>query len=95
MKENAFQKKIIKRIKSGFPKSIILKNDSTYIQGIPDLLILNKSKWAMIEIKKHNKSIFQPNQEYYLDLFNKMSFARMISQDNYEEVIKDVEQFLQ
>jgi len=49
----------------------------------------------MIEIKKHNKSIFQPNQEYYLDLFNKMSFARMISQDNYEEVIKDVEQFLQ
>lgn len=95
MKENAFQKKIIKRIKSRFPKSIILKNDSTYIQGIPDLLILNKSKWAMIEIKKHNKSIFQPNQEYYLDLFNKMSFARMVSQDNYEEVIKDVEQFLQ
>ena len=56
MKENAFQQNLIKEIKERFPGSIVMKNDSSYIQGIPDLTILYGSKWAALEVKKDNKA---------------------------------------
>ena len=39
MLENKFQAKLIKEIKEEFPGCIVLKNDPTYIQGVPDLLV--------------------------------------------------------
>ena len=44
--ERDFQGQLIKDIKQMFPGCIVMKNDSSYIQGIPDLLILYKDKWA-------------------------------------------------
>ena len=63
MRENKFQSKLIKEIKDEFPGCIIMKNDSSYIQGIPDLMILHQSKWASLECKKDEKASKQPNQE--------------------------------
>lgn len=51
MLENKFQSNLIKEIKTLFPDCIVVKNDPTYIQGIPDLLILNGGKWASLECK--------------------------------------------
>ena len=92
MLENKFQSKLIKEIKKLFPGCIVMKNDSSYIQGIPDLLVLYKDKWASLECKKTANARKQPNQEYYVGLMNKMSFARFISPENKEEILNELQQ---
>ena len=70
-----------------FPKCIVMKNDPTYIQGIPDLLILHKNKWAGLEVKKNAKASKRPNQEYYVEQMDNMSFARFVYPENIDEVL--------
>ena len=93
--ENIFQAKLIKELKDIFPNAIILKNDPNYIQGIPDLLILNNDKWAMLECKKSKTANKRPNQEYYVDILNSMSYAKFICPENKEEVIYELQQAFQ
>ena len=91
-KESDFQSKLIKEIEKRFVGSIVMKNDPNYIQGIPDLLVLFKNKWAALECKKEENSSKRPNQPYYVKTMNEMSFARFISPENKEEVLNDMEQ---
>lgn len=92
MKENAFQKKLIKELKERFNDCIVTKLDSGHIQGIPDLLILWKDRWATLECKTSDSASKRPNQEYYVGKMNEMSFSRFINPDNKEEVLNDLEQ---
>ena len=91
MLENEFQSKLIKEIKRRFPGCIVLKNDPTYIQGIPDLIILHNDKWGALECKKNSKASKRPNQEYYIGIMNQISFARFIYPENKDEVLYDLE----
>lgn len=91
-KESDFQKSVIDDIKNRFPGSIILKNDPNYIQGIPDLLILNDGKWAALECKRNKNSKHQPNQDYYIGMLNEMSYASFIYPENKEEVLDELQQ---
>ena len=68
------------------------KLDPDHIQGIPDLLILYKNKWATLECKKSARAKKQANQEYYVGLMNKMSFSRFICPENKEEVLHELQQ---
>ena len=90
--ERDFQAKLIKELKRMFPKCIVMKNDSGYIQGIPDLLILFKNKWASLECKINTKAAKQPNQEYYVGRMNEMSFSRFICPENKEAVLSELQQ---
>lgn len=90
-KENAYQAGLIKRIKDRFEGCIVLKNDSSYKQGIPDLTIFHKDRWAALECKKEKNAHHQPNQDYYISEMNKMSFARFISPENEKEVLDEME----
>lgn len=92
MLENKFQAKLIKELKEQFPGCIVMKNDSSYIQGIPDLLVLYNDKWASLECKKNASARKQPNQEYYVGRMNEMSFSRFICPENQEEVLNDLQQ---
>lgn len=94
MLERDFQSSIIKELKDRFPGCIILKNDPTYKQGIPDLIILYRDRWATLECKKSMRSAHQPNQDYYVDLMNEMSFSSFIYPENKEEIFKDLEYFM-
>lgn len=67
-----------------------MKLDSSYIQGIPDLLILYKDKWATLECKKSANASKRPNQNYYVDKMNEMSFSRFIYPENKEEVLNEL-----
>ena len=87
--ESGFQDKLIKELKEMFPGCMTFKMDQ--IQGIPDLLVLYKDKWASLECKKSAKAKKQPNQEYYVDLMNNMSFSRFIHKDNKEEVLRELQ----
>ena len=89
--ERKFQAELIKDIKNRFPGCMVLKNDPNYIQGIPDLLVLHKKHWASLECKRTSSSKHQPNQDYYVDKMNKMSFSRFIFPENKEEVLDELE----
>lgn len=88
--ERDFQAKLIKDLKEIFAGCIVTKLDSSYIQGIPDLLVLYKDKWATLECKKSAKSSRRPNQDYYVGLMNKMSFSRFICPENKEDVLNEL-----
>ena len=90
--ESKFQKELIDEIKDRYPGCIILKNDSGYIQGFPDWTILYKDKWAVLEAKRNDKASHQPNQEYYVDKLNSMSFSRFVYPENKEQVLEELQQ---
>ena len=95
MLESQFQSKLIKELKKLFPGCIVMKSDSGYLQGIPDLLILFNDKWAALEYKQHAGAKKQPNQEYYVGKMDEMSFSRFICPENKEEVLHDLQQSFQ
>lgn len=94
-RENAFQAWLIKRLSELFEGCIVLKLDSAYMQGIPDLLILYYDRWAILEVKVSANARLQPNQEYYLDRLNTMSYASIIHPDNAEEILYELQQALE
>jgi len=85
--ENAYQAKLIRKLKRMFPGCEILKNDSGYKQGILDLTILYGPYWAMLEVKASASARERPNQGYYVRKLNDMSFAAFIYPENEEEVL--------
>lgn len=90
MLESKFQANLIKEIKRKYDGCIVMKNDASYIQGIPDLLILHNDRWAALEVKKSMSANKQPNQEYYVGRMDSMSFSRFICPENKDEVMKDL-----
>jgi hypothetical protein len=92
--EAAYQKYLISHIQDIFPDSVVIKNDPRMIQGIPDLLVLWRNGWAMLEVKLSESAPIQPNQQYYIDLFNQMSFAAFIYPENEEQVLYDLQSTL-
>lgn len=90
MLESQFQHDLIEDLEALFPDCIILKNDPNYIQGIPDLLVLYRNKWAALECKKSATAKQQPNQKYYVGCMNAMSFSRFIYPENKEEVLHEL-----
>lgn len=91
--ENYFQKKLIQRLKKDYPDAIVQKLDSGYTQGIPDLLILQGSKWAALEAKRSADESHRPNQDWYVDKMNRMSFSRFVCPENMEEVLRELQAF--
>ena len=89
--ERNFQKNLIQDIKKRFKGCIVCKLDAQYIQGIPDLLILYGPRWATLEVKRSQHASRRPNQKYYVELMNKMSFSRFISPENKEIVLDELE----
>jgi hypothetical protein len=93
MTESNFQKGLKSEIKKLFPDCILMKNDASDIQGIPDLLILFKDKWAALECKKDEKASHRPNQDYYVNKMNSMGFASFIYPKNKEEVLNELTKY--
>lgn len=91
MVESQFQASLIKSIKNRFPGCVVLKNDATYIQGFPDLLVLYKNTWACLEVKKSKSASHRPNQDYWVNRLNKMSYAKFIWPEIKKEVLDDME----
>lgn len=88
--ESGFQDRLINKLENLFPGCMVFKMDQ--IQGIPDLLVLYKDKWASLECKRSASAKRQPNQEYYVGKMNEMSFSRFVSPENKEEVLYELQQ---
>lgn len=87
--ESGFQDRLIKKLEDLFPGCMVFKMDQ--IQGIPDLLVLYRDKWASLECKRSAGAKRQPNQEYYVRKMNAMSFSRIIFPENKEEVLDELQ----
>lgn len=94
MLESEYQKKLIVKLEKLFPGCMILKNDSAYRPGIPDLSIFHGLRWAMLEVKASETAPFQPNQEHYLAKLDGMSFASVVYPSNEEVVLRALSQAL-
>ena len=90
MLESKFQADLKSELQDLFPGCIVTKLDTSYIQGVPDLLVLYKDKLATLECKKSANAKRQPNQPYYVDMMNEMSFSRFIYPENKEEVLSEL-----
>lgn len=95
MLENKFKTDLIKKIEKRLPGCIVVHLDPTEIQGIPDLLVLYGDKWAALEGKKKGSASHRPNQDYYVELMDRMSFARFIFPENEEEVLDELQRSFQ
>jgi hypothetical protein len=91
MLESVYQRKLIKKLEKRFPGCVILKNDTDYLQGIPDLLFLWEEHWAILEVKASEDAEHQPNQDYYVHKLNRMSFSAFIYPENEEEILDAME----
>lgn len=92
MLERDYQTTLIKKLNSMFPGCLVLKNDPGYLQGIPDLVIFHGECYAFLEVKVSERARIQPNQEYYIDKLNRMSFASFISPSTEAEVLDALRQ---
>jgi hypothetical protein len=90
--ENQYQKKLIKRLEAMFPGIVVLKNDPAYQQGILDLILLYRDRWASLEVKRSADAPVQPNQNHFVEQFDEMSFAAYIYPENEEEVLIALQQ---
>lgn len=92
--ESNFQRNLKKELRTLFPGCILLKNDSSQLQGIPDLLILYRDKWAVLEVKRglEERKDPQPNQEYYVDMLNEMSYSAFIYPENKDDILDELQQ---
>ena len=87
-KESIFQASLIREIQKRYPGAIVLKNDPDYIQGFPDLTIFCRDRWATLECKRSANAPHQPNQDYYVNLLNDMSYSAFVYPENVEEILE-------
>lgn len=88
MREAEYQTQLIKTLKALLPDCVVLKNDSSYMQGVPDLIVLWNDRWAMLEVKASANSPQQPNQQFWVEQFNEMSFSAFIYPENERVVLR-------
>lgn len=89
--EGDFQSHLRKEIENRFPGAIVLRNDPSWIQGIPDLLIVYRDKWAALECKRGENEKHQKNQDYYVETMNKMSYSSFVYPENEELVLNELQ----
>jgi len=92
--ESAIQSSIIKELEHQYPGAVVLKTDPAYIQGFPDLLFLQNRFWAALEVKRARNSACQPNQGYWVNRLDRLSFSRFIYPSNLETIFDELDDAL-
>lgn len=90
-REIPYRAEFLKRLHELYPYAIVIKTNPNKIQGIPDTVILNGVDWVALEFKRSENADRQPNQEYYVELMNSMSYAAFIYPENEEEVMDGIQ----
>lgn len=95
MKESQFQAELIKDIhKLLGDEAVVMKVDAGYVQGIPDLFVLHNDKWAALECKRSAKAPHRPNQDYYVEKLDGMSYAAFVYPENKEKILNELQRSL-
>ena len=86
--EGRFKEELCMDLVRLFPGCVLLKNDEQLLQGVPDLLVLWEKNWAMLEVKKSRYAAMQPNQDYWIERFDQMSFGAFVYPENKEVILR-------
>jgi len=90
--ESKFKSDLIKEIEKQYPGAVILKNDAKMHPGIPDHIILYGPRWAMFEAKRSENSPHRPNQDYFVEFLNQMSYTTFVYPQNKEVFLNELQQ---
>lgn len=90
--ESKFKPQFLERVEELFPGCHIEINGTDFLQGIPDTTIYWGRHWAKLEFKRSAKAPKRPNQDYYIEMFDRMSFARFVTPENQEDVLRELQQ---
>ena len=93
--ERDYKSYLVRTLRKMFPGAFVIPMDGNYIQGFPDILLLFGDRWASLECKRSANEPHRPNQDFYVDKMNKMSFSRFIFPENETEVLHELQQSLQ
>lgn len=95
-RESRFQKEnVIDRLREQIPGCIVIKNDPTYLQGIPDLTVIYGSRCALLEVKRGADASHRPNQDYYVRMIREQGgYASFVYPENVDTVISETKAFL-
>lgn len=93
MRESKFEQDFCKKLKELHPHIQILKNDSSYRQGIPDRIVLFRDKYAMLEFKRSQNATHRPNQDWYVEFFNKDAYAAFVYPENGEDQLSNLKSY--
>lgn len=90
--EAMFKLELKEKLEKLFPGCIVLNTDPSFLQGFPDLLILYRDKWALLECKNSIRASFQPNQVYWIDRAREWAYSNFVYPENVNEVLDDLQQ---
>ena len=89
-----FKTKLMHRLKDVFPGCRLTMNNPTCLQGIPDITILYRGRYADLEVKGYKNAPHRPNQDYYVEQTLKQGgFACFVYPENEEEVIQKLVEY--
>lgn len=91
IRESKFERNIVQKLLDLYPGAIILKTHPNYIQGFPDRLALVGDSWFAFELKRSERAIHQPNQDYYIELLRNMSYANFVYPENEQEFLYEIQ----
>lgn len=92
MLESEYQRQLIPRIINEFggpDECRVQINDPNMPgqQGIPDLTVYIKDRWALLEVKASEKSKLRPNQAWWVQKWSEITFCSFIYPENESEVL--------
>ncbi len=91
--ESKIQAGLIKDLEVLLPGCLILKGNSEYRQGVPDLIVLYQDRWAALEVKRSSTAPARPNQPYYVDRLDKMGFAAFVFPENRVHILDALQNY--
>lgn len=89
-REAVIQSAFMKRLEEIFPEMLWLKVDSTNRPGWPDVIFFVGHRYGVLEFKAERGSHRQPNQDYWVDRFNTMSYGRFVYPENVGEALDEI-----
>ena len=99
MSEATFRTKFINKFceRTGKKKNVdifVEFADAGKVNGIPDLIIFYKKKYARIETKREQDAAKRLHQEYYINMFKKQGiYAEFLMPENEEEIINGLRRY--
>lgn len=88
--ESKYRKELEARISGALPGCLILRNNAKEIQGICDIVVFYGERYGFLEIKVSENAPVQPNQTYYVNWLDEMSFAAFIYPENEYQILSDL-----
>ena len=93
-KESSFQHSVIKELEERYPGCVVMKNATGFKNGFPDITMYYGPIWAMLECKREEDADKRPNQDYWVERLNRMSFARIIYPENRVDILGELDTFV-